>query len=517
MRGPKKGYKLPSDVDADTRLVCYSVYVPERFEYVTALAGALRFMGTWVAWEKDDAGMARVAAGLWRDANARTFPLMPCHASEDSPPVIVPIGMAQRKDEKMCCCCCGCCDGGIQEQDLPGVGDDAEFVPPVDSVVPGDTANPVADEWRCHMSTYLADEIGDFLTGVSLVAGGAGASMAAVLAAMRVAIGSGLMASLLAPAFVVAGSFLYIVGWVMSVGVGAWASLMGLAAAWWADNEEFIVCLMYTAVSPAVAKERVIDYVNNNLNALPGIKWVIVFFIRRMDFDVLDDVNSLVIPDEHRFGDCSDCADGYASIDEDGNPVSVPGGAGWPPVVKTLSEWNSGCVIDFSSEDFVYVPPPNYPYGWSIDNPGHLGRIRHVEGGIWLHNGNDTPLTEYGYNKSGIGATETGATFISPCFLDESGGLLTINYEVARMRDADTEDLQFTLYGFKSGLSSPDQIWYHEEDDDAYTKWIPIVGNEVVDLSTAPNFPYDYYILAIHSDWWLLVTVDLSSLPPHAP
>lgn len=66
-------YPLPSGVLGDDDIVCQLVYLPDRPEYWQAFLGALSYMSTWRAWERDDDKRGKDAASNWREANELTM------------------------------------------------------------------------------------------------------------------------------------------------------------------------------------------------------------------------------------------------------------------------------------------------------------------------------------------------------------------------------------------------------------------------------------------------------------
>jgi hypothetical protein len=67
MSGPP-GYPLPAGDLGEDNLVCQLVYLPDRPEYWQAFLGALHYMTTWRAWERDADKRGKDAASNWREA-----------------------------------------------------------------------------------------------------------------------------------------------------------------------------------------------------------------------------------------------------------------------------------------------------------------------------------------------------------------------------------------------------------------------------------------------------------------
>jgi hypothetical protein len=62
------GYPLPPGELGEDEIVCQLVYLPNRHEYWQAFYGALSYMATWRAWERDDDKRGKDAAANWREA-----------------------------------------------------------------------------------------------------------------------------------------------------------------------------------------------------------------------------------------------------------------------------------------------------------------------------------------------------------------------------------------------------------------------------------------------------------------
>ena len=62
------GYPLPSGELGEDDIVCQLVYLPDRPEYWQAFLGALHYMTTWRAWERDADKRGKDAAANWREA-----------------------------------------------------------------------------------------------------------------------------------------------------------------------------------------------------------------------------------------------------------------------------------------------------------------------------------------------------------------------------------------------------------------------------------------------------------------
>lgn len=62
------GYPLPAGELGEDDIVCQLVFLPNRPEYWQALVGALGYMATWRAWERDADKRGKDAASNWRSA-----------------------------------------------------------------------------------------------------------------------------------------------------------------------------------------------------------------------------------------------------------------------------------------------------------------------------------------------------------------------------------------------------------------------------------------------------------------
>lgn len=67
-----RGYLLPEGDAYTADLRCAIVFYPDKDEYLFALGGSLDYLGTWIAWERDEAKRGKDAARAWRDATELT-------------------------------------------------------------------------------------------------------------------------------------------------------------------------------------------------------------------------------------------------------------------------------------------------------------------------------------------------------------------------------------------------------------------------------------------------------------
>lgn len=73
MKNPDPGYPLPPGEAYTDDFACQLIYIPRNDFYYRAFLGALLYMGTWTAWERDDAKRGKDAARAWQEANELTW------------------------------------------------------------------------------------------------------------------------------------------------------------------------------------------------------------------------------------------------------------------------------------------------------------------------------------------------------------------------------------------------------------------------------------------------------------
>ena len=141
----KKGYPLPVGEVYTDDFSCQLVFIPNKDEYWQAILGAILYMGTWKAWERDDDKRGKDAAQAWREANELTLEcwrMTTCLQDITSRMDLMLALMAARI----------CCDAGTVSYDstviiattiVPGVGDDPD--------VYGETAVADWQEWYEHL------------------------------------------------------------------------------------------------------------------------------------------------------------------------------------------------------------------------------------------------------------------------------------------------------------------------------------------------------------------------------
>jgi len=73
MRNPDPGYLLPDGEAYTDDFACQLIFIPRKDEYYKAMLGAILYMGTWVAWQRDTDKRGKDAAQAWREANELTM------------------------------------------------------------------------------------------------------------------------------------------------------------------------------------------------------------------------------------------------------------------------------------------------------------------------------------------------------------------------------------------------------------------------------------------------------------
>jgi hypothetical protein len=154
----KPGYPLPPGELGEDEIVCQLVYLPNRNEYWQALLGAISYMSTWKAWERDADKRGKDAASNWREAFELTIGCWRMTCLEDLTNTVTDILelLQTRKD---------CCDDNLTylpvdpiETDIePYEGDPPEFY--------GETEIEDWTEWSEHVC-YNAHKYVDYLAHV---------------------------------------------------------------------------------------------------------------------------------------------------------------------------------------------------------------------------------------------------------------------------------------------------------------------------------------------------------------
>lgn len=144
MKNPDPGYLLPTGEAYTDDFACQLIYIPRKDEYFRAMLGAILYMGTWVAWERDDDKRGKDAAQAWREANELTMECwrMACLEEVTDELEAIRLLLESKKD-----CCDDSLTFGIQpsvDTDIvPDVGDPPDFY--------GITAIADWEDWKEHV------------------------------------------------------------------------------------------------------------------------------------------------------------------------------------------------------------------------------------------------------------------------------------------------------------------------------------------------------------------------------
>ena len=210
-----RSYRLPAGDVSEGNLACTIVYYPDRTEYRQALVSSLLYLGSWLAWQRDDDKRGKDAAASWKIANDLTLEClyMGCLV-ELQANVAAILALLQQQAQ---CCDENTTTGPSSEYETeiePGVGDDPDYY--------GETAVADWEEWL----EYLCYSANAWVDQLVLQAGNwevylnAGGSTIGLLAASIVAI-----------SFFVVGGFVSIP--ILMIGFAALAA--GMTAALFGD------------------------------------------------------------------------------------------------------------------------------------------------------------------------------------------------------------------------------------------------------------------------------------------
>lgn len=240
------GYPLPDGELGEDDIVCQLVYLPDRPEYWQALLGAISYMATWKAWERDADKRGKDAAANWREAFELTMECWRMACLEDLKQDVADILvlLANRKD---------CCDDNLTyniQDDIsteidPGVGDPPDFY--------GETAVTDWDDWLEHVCYNAHIYVDNLINMASQMEGAVAQSsiyiglIAAALAVLSFS-GIGLPIAYLLAAGVVAGLILT-----------ATTSTFDTTAEDLEDGRESIVCALLLGHSVAAAVEAALS------------------------------------------------------------------------------------------------------------------------------------------------------------------------------------------------------------------------------------------------------------------
>lgn len=152
------GYPLPSGTLGSDEIVCQLVYLPDRDEYWQALYGALSYMATWRAWERDIDKRGKDAADDWRAALELTTECWRMACLDELTETVENILLHLQGTKQ-------CCDDNVTylptdevtTDIVPNEGDAPDYY--------GETAVADWDEWNEYLC-YAAHFYVDYLTGV---------------------------------------------------------------------------------------------------------------------------------------------------------------------------------------------------------------------------------------------------------------------------------------------------------------------------------------------------------------
>lgn len=187
------GYPLPGGDLGEDEIVCQLVFLPDRDEYWQALLGAIHYMSTWRAWERDDDKRGKDAAANWREAFELTIGCWRMACLEQLQQDVSDILALLRSQD-------ACCGDIVTYYDnstyitiiVPGDGEDPDFY--------GETA--VADwaewsEYLCHNANLWVDELVRAALTISTALSTGGITiglLAAVMAAIAFFVVGGVLA-----------------------------------------------------------------------------------------------------------------------------------------------------------------------------------------------------------------------------------------------------------------------------------------------------------------------------------
>lgn len=149
------GYPLPDGELGEDEIVCQLVYLPNRPEYWQALLGAIHYMSTWLAWERDSGKRGKDAATNWREAFELTMGCWRMTCLEDLTTTVTDIlELLQNKKD--------CCDDNITYLPVDPIETD---IIPFDGDPPatyGETEVADWDEWGQYLC-FSAHKYVDYL------------------------------------------------------------------------------------------------------------------------------------------------------------------------------------------------------------------------------------------------------------------------------------------------------------------------------------------------------------------
>ena len=253
----RTGYPLPAGELGEDEIVCQLVYLPDRPEYWQAFLGALHYMTTWRAWEKDADKRGQDAAANWRDAFELTIGCWRMTCLEDLQNDVAEILEVLKLPRD-------CCDesdvtGGDQYTDRvdDGVGD----VP--QNIIDAGYATGVGDwdgfdDYKCMIVHVLVDQIEVRLASMLPWVDFAGKTIITI----------GILTAI-ATVILATGGAVLAVGVVATTGVvaGLYAAILQLVSLEdlidnVSDNHDELACSMYWADGDVAALEALNDKID---------------------------------------------------------------------------------------------------------------------------------------------------------------------------------------------------------------------------------------------------------------
>lgn len=289
------GYPLPDGDLGDDDIVCQLVYLPDRAEYWQALLGAISYMATWRAWERDSDKRGKDAAANWREAFELTMRCWRMTCLEQLQSDVSSILALMRNSDP-------CCGDTITYGDstayitiiIPGDGDPPEFY--------GETPVEDWDEWKqylCHNAHLWVDELirAAGTVEVALSTGGMSiALLAAIIAAIAFFVVGG----------VIALPLLMLI--LFGLGTEVSATIFATAATDIESSRENIVCAIMKGLSVSTAVETALS---------SGTAWDLLYNFIDYDSSVAilyegGDGDTVYLESETR-DDCT-CTEGYELV-----------------------------------------------------------------------------------------------------------------------------------------------------------------------------------------------------------
>ena len=260
------GYPLPDGDLGSDELVCQLVYLPDKPEYWQALYGALSYMATWRAWERDTDKRGKDAAGDWRLALELTTECWRMTCLDDIETTLDSILAIMELPAE----CCGPVDvtDGDQYTDrvVDGVGD----VP--QNVIDAGYASGVSDwagfdDYKCMIAHVTVDtlaakilELAPLVNSVGAIAGGV-TTLAAFLAVIFATGGLALVVGI----FVSAGAAA-----LLYENLPGGALLVTLAAKV-VTNSDDLACAIYQSDGDVQSLERLNDKIDELFTTVEAI------------------------------------------------------------------------------------------------------------------------------------------------------------------------------------------------------------------------------------------------------